>query len=434
MKVIRDPVHDLIEFDKKDDELLLKLIDTQEFQRLRHIKQLGVAAFTYPGAEHTRFAHSLGVTHLMKRFIQKILSLKDPEICEYQQQIEEHKMLALTAALLHDIGHGPFSHAIESTTGINHETFSIAIIDGDTEINAILENYRPGFSKEVVDVIRRTHRDKAVVKLLSSQMDVDRIDYLLRDSKMTGARYGTFDLEWMINVLRIGKYQDEVEVGLDLEKGLSIAEDFVMARYYMYKHVYFHKTTRNVELIIGKILKRALELDEQGKLSLDDDLKQLLQEKSINPTLLKSFLNMTDHSIWHYIFKWSTNKDPILRELCENLLQRNLHKSIKITKESEFYRKMFQLLEKENIKEDYIYSKDTPSTSYYKDDYISNQPKDDEEGVEKEASEHIVLFDSDGQGFELSRKSDIIKMIRNETLELTRIYVLRKYYRDLIGG
>lgn len=123
-----------------------------------------------------------------------------------------------------------------------------------------------------MDVIRRTHRAKSVVKLLSSQLDTDRVDYLLRDSLMTGAGYGRFDLEWLIHVLRIGTCRDDVEVGLDLDKGLSIAEDFVMARYYMYKHVYLHKSTRSAELIVANILARAVELKEQGRLEMDPDL------------------------------------------------------------------------------------------------------------------------------------------------------------------
>src|SRR5699024_8216533 len=135
--------------------------------------------------------------------------------------------------------------------------------------------------KQVGDVIKRIHHSAVVVRLLTSQLDVDRIDYLIRDSIMTGAGYGTFDLEWLINVLRIGKYEGQIEVGLDLDKGLSVAEDFVMARYYMYKHVYFHKATRSVEVMIKKILRKAKELSVKGEIDLGNDLQVVMSQGEI---------------------------------------------------------------------------------------------------------------------------------------------------------
>lgn len=155
MKVFRDPVHNIILFDKDEERLIIDLIDTKEFQRLRHIKQLGLSFFTYPGAEHSRYIHSLGVTHLMKRFIDKISSLKNIDT-KYIEELQDNRLLALTAALLHDVGHGPFSHALEKTTKIKHEKWTIEIVLGETKINDILENYKKGFAREVADVIQRT--------------------------------------------------------------------------------------------------------------------------------------------------------------------------------------------------------------------------------------------------------------------------------------
>jgi len=178
MKAIRDPVHNIIYFDKKEDAILLELIDTREFQRLRHIKQLGLSSFTYPGAEHTRFAHSIGVTHLVKRFIDKICSLKEEQYRKYADELKNYRQLLLTAALLHDIGHGPFSHALEKSTGIKHERWTIEIVRGDTEINSVLQKHKID-PNEVAEIIQRTHPSKAAVKLLSSQLDADRVDGLL---------------------------------------------------------------------------------------------------------------------------------------------------------------------------------------------------------------------------------------------------------------
>ncbi len=441
MQTFRDPVHNIIQFDPDSERVLLELIDSKALQRLRHIKQLGLSSYTYPGAEHSRFSHSLGVCHLMKRFIETILSLRGDRVRQYQEELRDHRMLALAAALLHDIGHGPFSHALEKTTGIDHEEWSQAIITGGTEITQILESYRSGFAREVADVIRRTHTAKSVVKLLSSQLDTDRVDYLLRDSLMTGAGYGRFDLEWLIHVLRIGTFRDDVEVGLDLDKGMSIAEDFVMARYYMYKHVYLHKSTRSAELIVGKILQRAVELRKEGALPVDPVLDAVLCPAGDSGTApitkerLDAFLQLTDHTLWHKFYIWQNHEDPVLSRLCRNLIERRLYKSIPPPEdEFAFFKKLQELAARDGVPVDYIYLKDTPSMRSYTDVYLSHQPKDDESEGEREASEQIVLFDRNGVGHELANKSPIINQLRNKSVQLERIYVPEAYKAILTGG
>src|SRR5690625_1791231 len=436
MQTFRDPVHNIVQFDKSAETVLLQLLDSKEVQRLRHIKQLGMTSYTYPGADHSRFSHSLGVTHLMKRFIEKILTLSGSSIRAYQQELEEHRILALAAALLHAVGHGPFSHALERVTGIDHEHWTKAIITERTEVHDILEGYRAGFAREVAEVIRRTHPATSIVKLLSSQLDTDRVDYLLRDSLMTGAGYGRFDLEWLIHVLRIGTYEGEVEVGLDLDKGLSIAEDFVMARYYMYRHVYLHKSTRSAELIIGKILTRAIELNDCGQLNLDPDLKKILfsREHMSTGLPLASFLSLTDHSLWHYFYQWQAHSDAVLRDLCQRLIERRLYKSVKPPHdELAFYEQLKEWADEAEIPVDYVYLKDTPSVRSYTDQYLSHRPIDGESAGEKEASERIVLFDRNGTGYELSSQSHVISQLRNRPSELTRIYVPEQYI-DLTEG
>ncbi|MBO8172977.1 MAG: HD domain-containing protein [Bacillaceae bacterium] len=436
MKTIRDPVHNIIHFDKESDALLLELIDTQEFQRLRHIKQLGLSSFTYPGAEHTRFAHSIGVTHLTKRFINKICSLKDEQYKQYSQELADNRMLALTAALLHDIGHGPFSHALEKTTGVRHEKWTIEIIRGDTEINSVLKKYNVD-PDEVADVIQRTHRSKALVKLLSSQLDTDRIDYLLRDSKMTGAGYGSFDLEWMINVLRIGEYNGQIEVGLDLEKGISIAEDFVMARYYMYMNVYFHKTTRSAELLVDKIFNRAYEIfQEKQEIEFPEDLIRILSEKGNLKETLHNYINLTDNTIWYFISIWSRHQDSILSDLCTRLLRRKFFKSVSIPDKSpmEFWQEVFEYSNKKGIPIKYYFLMDEAKSSSYKDPYIFHTPKTDEKEGEREASEQIILFDNNGNGTELSVISDIINGIRNKKISIDRYFMPEDYKNEIFGG
>ena len=435
MKAIRDPVHNIIHFDRETDAVLLELMDTREFQRLRHIKQLGLSPFTYPGAEHTRFAHSIGVAHLMKRFIDKIVSLKEKRFQQYIAELADHRKLALTAALLHDIGHGPFSHALEKTTDIRHEKWTIEIIRGDTEVNSVL--HRHGINPdEVAEIIQRTHPSKAVVKLLSSQLDTDRVDYLLRDSKMTGAGYGSFDLEWLINVLRIGEYHGEIEVGLDLNKGLSIAEDFVMARYYMYINVYFHKTTRSAELIVDKIFKRALELYNEKQIDLPEDLIAVLENKGPLGDALRHYINLTDHTIWYFVHMWSGHADPILSDLSNRLLNRKFFKAAPMGKmdDMEIFAKIYEYSSKHRLLMDYYFLKDEAKSSSYKDSYLFQAPKTGEIADEREASEHIVLFDQRGNGTELSNVSDIINAIRNKPISIRRYFMPEQYINDIFGG
>lgn len=436
MKVFRDPVHNLISFDKEDEKIFLDLIDSKEFQRLRHIRQLGLSSYTYPGAEHTRFAHSIGVAHLMKRVVSRLGQLEHKE---YSEEILQNRTLAVAAALLHDIGHGPFSHAMEDVTGEKHEKWTVRIVtDPSTETHQILESYKDGFSKEVADVIQRTHSSKVLVKLLSSQLDTDRIDYMLRDSLMTGARYGSFDLEWLINTLRIGEVQGVTEVGLDLHKGKSIAEDFVMARYYMYKHVYFHKTTRCAELIIKKIFERVKELhcNKKADIELSVELEAIFTFSKQETFPLEHYLCLTDHTIWHYIYIWSKHNDPILSNLCKRVLHRNLYKAVEAEIDQMDWIDIVEIVQsKTDLPRNYWFLKDNPQSSSYKDPYLGQKEKSDESETELEATEQIFLFNHDGTPIELSQASEIINTIRNGKITSKKVYVpedLHPYIMDAI--
>ncbi len=193
-RIYRDPVHNIISLNQDDemDRLLIALIDTPEFQRLRRIRQLGLALYTYQGAEHSRFVHSLGVMHLMRR----VLGL----FSQHHDIDEEVKLVACCAALLHDIGHGPFSHVIESLLSYHHEDWSVAIIsDPATKVHQLLRGADVELPEKIVAVIRHCYEPRFVNQLVSSQLDVDRFDYLLRDSLMTGAKYGMYDLEWILH-------------------------------------------------------------------------------------------------------------------------------------------------------------------------------------------------------------------------------------------
>ena len=197
-KIYRDSVHNIIRLntDSAEGKLLVRLIDTVEFQRLRRVKQLGLANCTCQGAEHSRFTHSLGALHLANRTLAKLQN-------KYTIS-EEQKTAVRCAALLHDIGHGAFSHVIETILDFHHEKFTIeAVLSNKTEVGQVLAEYSPELSKNISDIISGEFKPFALAQLVSSQLDVDRMDYLLRDSLMTGAKYGIYDLEWIIKSLEI---------------------------------------------------------------------------------------------------------------------------------------------------------------------------------------------------------------------------------------
>ena len=229
---------------------MVRLIDAPEFQRLRRIKQLGLAMFTYQGAEHSRFTHSLGVLHLMTRVLDRLR--------EQYKITEADRAAARAAALLHDIGHGSFSHVMEKVLGFHHEAWTVrAVLSDETEVGRVLRAYSKELPDRVAAIIEGKFQPAALGQLVSSQLDVDRMDYLLRDSLMTGAKYGIYDLEWIINALQIDEAGDRIYVAA---RGLYAVEEYLQARYYMFRQVYFHRTLRSAEAVLKSVLRRALAL------------------------------------------------------------------------------------------------------------------------------------------------------------------------------
>ena len=257
-KVFRDPLYNYIAFDRNRDGWLIDLIDCREVQRLRRIHQLGVSNFTYPGADHTRFAHSLGVTHLMKGVLEHLERASDAE------KVKSARSALLATALLHDVGHGPFSHLFEPCLGINHEQWSIAVIlDEDSEINKVLKRqsaYLPAHVADLLDPGNSKHPAWQRA-LMSSQLDVDRLDYLRRDSLCTGAGYGHFDWHRLLTTIEFFDNDSDL---IWPEKSALAIEEYIFARYYMYQNVYLHKTTRGFEQLLQAMWNRAIELKKQG--------------------------------------------------------------------------------------------------------------------------------------------------------------------------
>ena len=338
---IRDPIHGLVTFESDADEVVWALLNTREFQRLRRIKQLGFSEFVYPGATHSRFAHSVGVFHnakIMLRLIEKQI----PE-GEWSQR---KSLAALCAALLHDVGHGPFSHTFEGVLKAlkrkkSHESWSVETVEEDTEINRILTKMvDERFPKEVASVIKEKEPSDIYSSIVSSQFDADRLDYLVRDRYMTGVDVGHFDFDWLLDCINVSEIyldaQDDDDVvsapGLVLNhKGFKAAEGYLQARYQLYSTVYLHKTTRAAEKMLGALLLHTANIINERGISYFaelgyDPVLEFLKDENLE---LFSYLNLDDYSVWALIGKLAKfSGDEWLSNMATRILRRDLYKCI----------------------------------------------------------------------------------------------------------
>ena len=319
-RIYRDPVHNIIRLRTDTDEgrLMVRLVDSFEFQRLRRIKQLGLALFTYQGAEHSRFAHSLGVLHLMTRVLDRL--------AEKYPIGEEERAAARAAALLHDTGHGPFSHVMEKVLGFHHEAWTVAaVMSPETEAGQILRSYSESLPRRVADLIEGKFQPAFLGQLVSSQLDVDRMDYLLRDSLMTGAKYGLYDLEWIINAIEVDEANERIYVSA---RGLYAVEEYLQARYYMFRQVYFHRTLRSAEAVLRSVLRRALRLLEAGGevwCAPGTAFEKVLRRA---PLTLSDHLELDDSDVLFHVKQWQNSEDAVLRDLSRRFVGRRLFKAI----------------------------------------------------------------------------------------------------------
>ena len=353
-KIYRDSVHNIIRLKTEDDagNLLVRLIDTAEFQRLRRIRQLGLAHYAYQSAEHSRFTHSLGALHLATRILAK-LDLK------YKISAEA-KIAVRVAALLHDIGHGAFSHVLETILDFHHEDFTIeAVLSDETEVGRILKKFSTELPENVADIIRGTFRPTALAQLVSSQLDVDRMDYLLRDSLMTGAKYGIYDLEWIIKSIEIDEENDRLYVS---GRGIYAVEDYLQARYYMFRQVYFHRTLRSAENVLRSLFRRALYLFQNNKpvwFAHGTPFEKILKNEKLT---LREHLELDDSDIMFHIKQWEKSEDKILSDLAKRFLHRNLFKAFDLDmpddERQEFLDKARRTVETAGYDTDYYFIED----------------------------------------------------------------------------
>lgn len=309
LKIFNDPIYGFIRI---PSTLIFNLIAEPYFQRLRRISQMGLSYLVYPGAHHTRFHHALGSMHLMQEAIQ-VLRFKEVEITK-----EEEEGL-LVAILLHDIGHGPFSHAMEHSIveGISHEDISLLFMQ---ELNKRFN----GSLTLAIKIFQGKYPKKFMNQLVSSQLDMDRLDYLKRDSFYTGVAEGGINAERLITMLNV------VDNGLVIEeKGIYSVEKFLMARRFMYWQVYLHKTGLVAEQLLIRILKRAKELLDKGQtMDCSEHLLFFMEHKirkdQFDANTLEKFSSLDDVDVLSAIKKWQNHDDFVLSSLCQMILNRKL--------------------------------------------------------------------------------------------------------------
>ncbi len=396
-KVFKDPIHHYIHV---RDRVIWDVIGTKEFQRLRRIRQLGTTYLVFHGAEHSRFQHSLGVYEIVRRIVDDVFTGRP----EWR---EEERLVTLCAALLHDLGHGPFSHAFENVFELDHEQYTQAILLGDTEVNEVLSRVAPDFPERVANVIEKTYHDKLVVSLISSQIDADRMDYLQRDSYYTGVSYGHFDMERILRVMRPTEEQAVIKYS-----GMHAVEDYIMSRYQMYWQVHFHPVSRSAEVILIKILHRARQLYKEGYIFQSE------------PTLFIPFFKervtvedyvALDESILLSSFQlWQREEDAILSDLCTRFINRRLFQYAEFDPATEYQKfgELQKLFERAGL----------DPTYYLVTDSSSDLPYDFYRTGEENERIPIHLQMPDGTLQELSRKSEIVEAISGKRRTDHKIY------------
>lgn len=380
-KVLKDPVHDSIVV---DDPWVWSLVNTTAVQRLRRIRQLGTSYLTFHGAEHSRFTHSLGAYETMRRVLHQLqMEFGWPET-------ERHRKLALAAALLHDIGHGPFSHTFESVYPVHHEHWTKRIILEDKELSGVLGQVDSHFGQDLVGILEKRGDFPYIQQLISSQLDVDRMDYLLRDALNTGVSYGRFELGRIIKSLVL---QDNLVVLR--ENSLHTVEQYILARYFMYAQVYLHPVTVGSDILVMNILLRARQLRQAGEL-LDTpaELSMLFGEEGAKVSV-EDYL-ATDESTLLFAFRtWTRSKDRVLSDLSYRFLNRKL---------------FMPVVRAEPTQEEWAVLRTAArAAGFHPDYYVSGRASAIAAYVYR--GEGISILRKDGSISELSRESRIVRAL-----------------------
>ena len=392
VKVFRDPIHHYIHI---EDQVIWDLINSREFQRLRRISQLGGVSILYHGATHNRFAHCLGVYEIVLRMCNEIKSLKE-SINEYE------KILLLCSALLHDIGHGPLSHNFELCLNHHHEQFSIRIIEENSEIHRILFRYDPKLIKDIVLILNKKHPRKGFNQLISSQLDADRMDYLLRDAYYCATSYGNFDLERLLRTIRF--VDDQLVIK---ESGIHCVEDYIMARYHMYWQVYLHPVVRSYEIMIQSLFHLLKKTYQESKATLND--YPMFIPFLNNEVTIDDFINFDENSCFYGFTLLANSNHFDLSCLSSMILNRQLFKY-------EDFKSKQQIID---------HKKQLQALGYLSDYYVvlDQIKKDPYLPYFSYKKEKIMILKNDGNIYELSEVSSIVEALsKMNIMEHSKIY------------
>ena len=319
-RTYHDPIHGAITLNGGDrtESLLIQLIDTPEFQRLRRIRQLDIASFTFHGAEGSRFTHSLGVMALTRRAIDAI-ALEYPYLAL-------HRPVALVAALLHDLGHGPYSHAAEEVFHSKHEIWTLNLLKFG-KIAELLHNFSEQLLPDLEKVFTKQYAVPFVFQLVSSQIDCDRLDYLQRDSYFTGAHYGNLDLDRILLAMRFDPISQTLVIG---RKGMVAIEHYLTVRHFMYLQVYNHPKNLAARFGLERIFKRAKLLIESGTLFCDRTMLAWLTQDP-QSIACEQYVAADDVVFNYHIHQWHNGSDRLLADLCRRFLDRDLLRATDIS-------------------------------------------------------------------------------------------------------
>jgi len=345
-QVLKDPIYGYIHI---DFEVVKDILNTAIFQRLRRVKQLSGVQMVFHGAEHSRFSHSLGVYEVAYRF------LSVPDIDENLS--EREKGLLLATAMLHDIGHGAYSHAFEDIVGTNHEHVGARLILEDEELRSVLDKVDETFASDVASILLKEKKYPLVEQLISSQLDVDRLDYLERDAYFTGTAYGHIDLDRIIRVCQVRDGRIVFK-----SSGIGAIENYLISRYHMYWQVYYHPVSRAYEVILEKIYQRVKDLCLEGY----DFKSNIIPLKKVieNPNDLKHYIIIDDFYMNGLIASFTFSDDEILRNLSTDFLNRHIWDYLDDNKENNQKIKDIKLSYSEDTLKYYTAEKSVSNLTY----------------------------------------------------------------------
>ena len=322
-KVFRDPVHNVIQLERQEetDSLLLALLDSREMQRLRRVRQLGLANLVFHGAEHSRFGHCLGAMHVARRMLDQLG--RDTPLAPAD------RAPVLAAALLHDLGHGPFSHHSEGLFGMSHEEWTCQVLlDPGTEVHRLLHEWDHELPGRVAQYVRGNAMPRFLGGIVSGQLDCDRLDYILRDGWALGVDV-TYDLSRLMGLLSLDRMEDRLVVDA---RGHDVVEAYLIARHHLYRNVYHHKTTRAAGAMLFAVFRRARLLLREGRLERGCLAPALARALSDQQPTVEEFLANDDGELWIALKQWSQADDSILKRLAGGLLQRRLYKGVQLSR------------------------------------------------------------------------------------------------------